>query len=118
MDAAQRAAVLAGDERAWRAAFDAAFGPLDAYVLWRCGGLRHDADDVLQEAWLIAVRRIESYDPQSGSLVAWLRGIAANLLRARYRRQQPESLPPGHDQAAGDEEAARARAEAVALALA
>ena len=51
-------AVLAGDERAWRALYDASFAGLDAYVLWRCAGLRDRADDVVQETWLTAVRRI------------------------------------------------------------
>jgi hypothetical protein len=35
-----RRAVLAGDERAWQALYDDAFGPLYTYIHWRCGGLR------------------------------------------------------------------------------
>ncbi|MBY0229132.1 MAG: sigma-70 family RNA polymerase sigma factor [Gemmataceae bacterium] len=117
-DAARKAAVLAGDESAWRAWYDECFGPLDAYVLWRCGGSRADADDVLQEAWLVAVRRLERFDPAAGPFLGWLRGIAANLLRNRFRKK--EALPfPRPDAEPADAEAMRQeKAARVAEALA
>jgi RNA polymerase sigma-70 factor (ECF subfamily) len=80
------AAVLAGDERAWRTWYDESFEPLHAYVHWRCAGLRDLVEDVLQETWLTAVRRIRTFDPGQGSFAGWLRGIAANLLRNHLRR--------------------------------
>ena len=83
---ALRRAVLAGDESAWRAWYDECFDALLGYVLWRCGGLRDAADEVVQEAWLTAVRRVRHFDPSAGPFAAWLRGIAANLLRNRFRR--------------------------------
>jgi len=85
-DRALRRAVLAGDESAWRAWYDESFDALFAYVLWRCARLRDVAEEVVQETWLIAVRRVSHYDPESGPFLAWLRGIAANLLRNRFRR--------------------------------
>src|SRR6202035_2839744 len=94
-------AVLAGDERAWRTLYDAAFTGLDAYVLWRCAGLRDMADDVLQETWLTAVRRIRDFDPMRGKFLAWLRGIATNVLRGHFRRKTPQPL-------LGDDHPARA----------
>ncbi len=118
MDAARKAAVLAGDESAWRAWYAEAFGPLDAYVLWRCGGLRHDADDVLQEAWMTAVRRIDSFDPDAGPFLAWLRGIAANLLLNRFRKKRAIPPPIGEGEPADAEAMRRERAEGVASALA
>jgi RNA polymerase sigma-70 factor (ECF subfamily) len=85
-------AVLAGDEHAWRILYDASFPALDAYVVWRCAGVRSLADDVVQETWLTAVRRIRDFDPRRGRFVAWLRGIAANLLRAHFRRPRAGPL--------------------------
>ena len=35
----RRAAVLAGDERAWREWYDATYDDLRAYAHWRCAGL-------------------------------------------------------------------------------
>jgi RNA polymerase sigma-70 factor, ECF subfamily len=80
-------AALAGDERAWRTLYDASFAGLDAYVVWRCAGLRDLADEVVQETWLTAVRRIRAFDPGRGRFLAWLRGIAANVLRNQLRRR-------------------------------
>jgi RNA polymerase sigma-70 factor (ECF subfamily) len=82
-----RDAVLAGDEQAWRALYAAAFDGLRAYAHWRCAGLNDLADEVVQETWLVAVRRIRSFAPESGSFAGWLRGIAANVLRNHLRRQ-------------------------------
>jgi RNA polymerase sigma-70 factor (ECF subfamily) len=122
-----RCAVLAGDESAWRAWYDASFDALFAYVLWRCGGLRDVAEDVVQETWLTAVRRVRRFDPQAGSFAAWLRGIAANLLRNRFRqarRQEALTQASGLPTANGTPEPAdveamqRERAERIARALA
>ena len=87
-----RDAVLAGDAAAWRAWFAEHFDRLAAYVRWRCGGLADLADDVTQEAWLTAVRRLRSFDPDRGPFFGWLCGIAANAtrnaLRARRRSEK------------------------------
>ncbi len=111
--------VLRGDARAWQALYDATFAALDAYVVWRCAGLRDRADDVVQETWLTAVRRIRDFDPQRGRFLAWLRGIAANVLRGQLRRKLPEPLVgdahPAPTDTTGDE---REQAEQIARALA
>lgn len=78
-------AVLAGDEHAWRELYDAAFRPLAAYVHWRCGGRTDRAEEIVQETWLTAVRRIRDYDPHHAAFLSWLRGIAANVLRNHFR---------------------------------
>ena len=110
--------MLAGDEQAWRALYEASFGPLYAYVLWRCAGLRDAADEIVQETWLNAVRRLRAFDPERASFLTWLRGIAANLARNHFRKEKRRPVVP----LAGFEPAApapdRALAEQVAAALA
>ena len=115
-----REAVLAGEERAWRALYDESFAALDAYVLWRCGGLRDLADEALQETWLTAVRRVRDFDPIQSAFAAWLRGIAANVLRNLIRRRSHRLTHPlVVDVAQRDENAsARERGERIAHALA
>src|SRR5258707_6822181 len=81
-----RRAVLAGDEAAWRSWYEGEYAGLYAYVLWRCAGLRDHADDLVQETWLTAVRRIRRFDPAQGSFAGWLRGIAGNVLSNHFRR--------------------------------
>src|SRR6476469_176447 len=112
--------VLTGDEQAWRWWYEESFAPLDAYVAWRCAGLRDLADDVLQETWLVAVRRLRSFDPAKGTFFDWLCGIASNAartaIRARCRQKaRSRSLAPADDKPARE---AEERAERVAAALA
>lgn len=84
------AAVLAGDDAAWQAGYDAVFESVQRYIRWRSGGIADLADDVLQETWLTAVRRIADFDSDRGSFATWVCGIAANVmrnaLRSRHRR--------------------------------
>jgi RNA polymerase sigma-70 factor (ECF subfamily) len=84
-----RNAVLAGDEAAWRTWYDETFPGLYAFVRWRCAGIPDWTEDVVQETWLTAVRRIRSFDSDRGSFSDWLRGIAANLLRNQLRKRRP-----------------------------
>ena len=80
-------AVLTGDERAWRTLYDVSFDGLFSYVLWRCGSRRDQAEEIVQEAWLTAVRRVRTFDPDRGSFGDWLRGIAVNVLRNQLRTE-------------------------------
>jgi RNA polymerase sigma-70 factor (ECF subfamily) len=119
-----RSAVLAGDEQAWQTWYEETFPGLDVFVRWRCAGLRDWADDIVQETWLVAVRRIRSFDPERGSFADWLRGIAANLLRNQLKKRWP--LPSLNGRATAQLDAASASnqehhsreiAEQIALAL-
>ena len=114
-------AVLAGDEGAWRAWYDATFADLFAYLQWRCGGRRDVAEEIVQEVWLVAIRRIRDFQPEKGRFLDWLRGIAAQLLRNRYRREtrRPPPTPNEVHAEAADEPALRHEAaDRVARALA
>ncbi len=119
---ATRDAVLSGDAEAWRRWYDAHFDRLAAYARWRCGGLRDLADDVIQETWLVAVRRLARFDPDRGAFFDWLCGIASNAARnaVRARRRQSanvRALVPADD-APAPEVPEDERAERVAAALA
>src|SRR5262245_29358720 len=81
----RRAAVLAGDERAWREWYDATYDDLWAFAHWRCAGLDQIAEEVVQDTWLTAVRRTRDFDPLKGSFRSWLFGIAANIVRDQLR---------------------------------
>ena len=82
-----RRAVLAGDESAWRTWYNETFDELWHYVRWRCGGRGDWADEIVQETWMTAVRRVRRFDPRQGSFLVWLRGIAANVVRNHIRAQ-------------------------------
>ena len=81
-----RDASCAGDEDAWRVLYDRCFAPLYTHVFLRTGGHVQRTEDVVQECWMIAVRRIRSFDPERGSFAAWMRGIADKVLQNKRRR--------------------------------
>ena len=115
-----RGAVLAGDQAAWRALYDGAFTPLWSYVLWRCGGMRDVAEEITQETWLVAVRRIGDFDPEQGRFLTWMRGIAANHLCNHFRtiRRHPETQADFAEPSRDDPGEQREQAELIAAALA
>jgi RNA polymerase sigma-70 factor (ECF subfamily) len=92
-EAALRRRILAGDETAWRTLYEETFAELWAYVCWRCAGRRDLAEEITQETWLVAVRRLRAFNPREGGFLGWLRGIAANLLRNRLRKLPLEARP-------------------------
>lgn len=122
-----RRAVLSGDEAAWRAWYDESFAGLYAFARWRCAGLRDLADEVVQETWLTAVRRIRDFDPDRGSFANWLHGIAAHLLCNHFRREdrrngrcdrlaaQPATMEPPEADVERREEAERVARALAAL---
>src|SRR2546421_10539562 len=127
-----RSAVLAGDEAAWQPWYDETFPGLYAFVRWRCAGLNDWTDDIVQETWLTAIRRIRAFDPDQGSFADWLRGIAANLVRNQVRKRRPAPSLNGQPAAQNlavrelaaharvtqsDERQNREQAEQIALAL-
>jgi RNA polymerase sigma-70 factor (ECF subfamily) len=116
-EARLRADVLAGDRAAWRTLYDRAYPALWAYLVWRCAGLRDVAEDMTQETWLVAVRRIRDFDPHRARFIAWLRGIAAHLLRNHFRSRRSEQSLTGIE-TARDAEGPREEAELIARALA
>jgi RNA polymerase sigma-70 factor (ECF subfamily) len=62
------------------------------------GTLRSDAEaeDVTQDAMLIALTSLDRYSPRSGTrFVAWLTAIAVNTMRRRFRRRRPELTATG-----------------------
>ncbi len=82
-----RSAVLGGNEHAWETLYNNSYEVLARYVSWRCFSSSEHAEEVLQETWLTAVRKLKQFDPERGSFAAWLRGIAANVLRNRLRNR-------------------------------
>jgi RNA polymerase sigma-70 factor (ECF subfamily) len=116
------AAVLAGDDAAWRAGYDAAYSSVRVYIHWRCAGLGDLVDDVVQETWLTAVRRIGDYRAERGSFATWVCGIAGNVVRNALRNRRRRSArvealvgdPPSPSNESDREEQAERTAQALA----
>lgn len=61
-------------------------------------GRRHDAEDIAQETFIVATRRLDTFDPAKGTFQAWLSGIANNLVK-RGGRTAGREAPVGGFQA-------------------
>jgi len=51
----------------------------------------HAAEDLAQETFIIAYRKLDTYDAEA-SFGGWLRAIATNLFRNYYRKHRPKTL--------------------------
>lgn len=91
---ALKRAVLAGDEVAWRIWYDETFDAVRRFVAWRLRMQPDGCDEVLQETWLITVKRIREFDPARGAFLDWVRGVAANVLKNHFRKCQAKAVTP------------------------
>ena len=92
-------------EETFTAVFDRHFGTIHGYVARRLG--RDVADDVAAETFLTAFRLNDRFDESRGDRLAWLYGIATNLMRRHRRdevrgyrvlaRLEPEDTVASHD---------------------
>lgn len=56
----------------------------------------HDAEDLAQEVFVLAFRKLPEFDP-ARPLAPWLRGIAFNLLRNHLRKSHVQRTTPVED---------------------
>jgi len=89
------AVILTGDEEAFRQLYRRHTPRLYQFVLRFLGGREMDAEDVVQEVWIQAVRRLDGFRWES-RLETWLTAIGLNVardhLRKRYRRGETLAL--------------------------
>src|SRR5574341_421388 len=102
----------AGDLEALEELYDR-HTPMLYGVVLRIVGRVHDAEEVLQDAWLHAWRRADTWEPERGTVAAWLltlaRSRAIDRIRSVASRLRAEtSAPPPDPAGAGDEPAAGA----------
>jgi RNA polymerase sigma-70 factor (ECF subfamily) len=78
------AAARTGDLDAWTRLYQDSFDALVRHVCFLTGDAMA-AEDLVQDAYARAITHIHQYDGRS-SFVAWLRGIALNVVRMHWRR--------------------------------
>ena len=118
-EARLRKAVLSGDLYAWEILYRQTCGPLHAFVAVRWQGPADQVEEILQECWMTAVRKIRSFDPRRGSFEAWLQGIARNHLRNRQRAAGREARrrDPAPTDVPAPAQVSRCAQEQIALAM-
>lgn len=83
---------LSGEEVAYMAVYNQYAGPI--YRL--CYGLlqhREDAEEVLQDSFEYAFRKLNQYDPAKAGFKTWLYQIAVSRCRNKRRRKMLTTLP-------------------------
>src|SRR5262245_57567428 len=86
------------DPRDWQRLQDL-YLPLIRHWLSRVPGLRDEADDLVQEVFVVLVRELPSFERQrDGSFRAWLRQITVNRIRAFWKGQRIPLLGQEADQ--------------------
>jgi len=88
-DAAQVAQVLGGDSDAFRVLVDR-HGRRLFRLAYRMTGNEHDAEEIVQDAFLRAFRRLERFESRS-NFGTWLYRICANCALDRMRKQKSEN---------------------------
>jgi RNA polymerase sigma-70 factor, ECF subfamily len=78
-------ALLFGDEVAFRDWYDRALPPVYLYLLARCAGNQHLAEELTQQTFVEAVRHPDGFDGRS-NIVTWLCAIGRHKLVDHYRR--------------------------------
>lgn len=67
-----------GDEDAWRNLFEWHFEPVYRYCLNLSSGKQEMAEEITQQVFMTAARRIGRFRQRQGTFRAWLLGIARN----------------------------------------
>jgi len=73
----------AGDQVVLRQAFDRYGGMVQRVGMLRLGN-HHDAEELVQQVFVRAWKGREGFNPERGSLGAWLLGISRRLIADRY----------------------------------
>lgn len=88
------AAAASGDEAALERLYEEHVDGLYAFVFYRVGRDPAIAEDVVQDTFLVAIDHAADYDPQRGSLRAWLCTLSRNVIR-KHLREHPRVQPLG-----------------------
>lgn len=77
-----------GSEEALSKLYQESVDGLYAFVLYRVGGERHLAEDVVQETFLWALDDLTRFDPTRGSFLSWLCVSSRNIIRRHLRESR------------------------------
>jgi RNA polymerase sigma-70 factor (ECF subfamily) len=81
------------DRSAWDAMYDRHVADVFGVIYHLVGRDRHVAEEINQQVWLMALERIDRFDPAKGAFRDWLLGIARHRALRHYRRPTVQAVP-------------------------
>ncbi|MHC4887004.1 MAG: RNA polymerase sigma factor [Planctomycetota bacterium] len=81
-DGRLRDALLDGDESALEQFYERYFSRLYRYAYYRVGHDHHHAEEVVNDTFMEALNQLERFDPERGSMEAWLITLSRNRIRS------------------------------------
>ncbi len=92
-----------GSEQAWRQLFEGHFDAVYRFCMALADGRHGMAEELAQQAFVIAARRIHRFDGSRGTFRAWLFGIAKNRhmtmqTSEKRRKRHEESSAKGNSE--------------------
>ena len=90
VDRALARRILGGDERAFRALFDAYFPRLYRFALVRLRGDHDAATEIVQQTFCKAIERLDTYRGEA-ALYTWFCQICRNAILDHYRRRKVDN---------------------------
>ncbi len=81
-DAQMRDGLLRGDEGVLEQFYDKFFARLYRYVYYRVGHDHQHTEEVVNDTFMEALDKADRYDPQRGSMEAWLITLSRNRIRS------------------------------------
>jgi RNA polymerase sigma-70 factor, ECF subfamily len=98
------AGLQTGSPEAWGALYESNSVWIWRYVARLLGANHNAVADTVQETFLAAARSASAYDPERGSIRAWLTGIAHNQVLLHWRKaatRRVDSAEPHFDDSPG-----------------
>ena len=97
-------AAQTGSEQAWRQLFERHFDAVYRFCIALAGGRHNLAEELTQQVFVIAARRIHRFNPSRATFRAWLFGIAKNRHMSmqaseQRRKRYEESSTKGNSEA-------------------
>lgn len=84
-----------GSEEAWRLLFAAHFRAVYGFCLLSAGGRGEEAEEIAQQVFVTAARKIDRFDGRKGSFRQWLLGIARHCGRKHFEKRGRQRLREG-----------------------
>jgi RNA polymerase sigma-70 factor (ECF subfamily) len=101
-DAELLARARKGDQASFRVLYERYSSSILSFA-WLLLGSRPDAEDVMQETFLVLIRKSAAFDRSKAQLRTWLLGVTRNLVLQKRHRRQRDQVSLGVTCATADE---------------